>query len=103
MTNQQIINNFLSAFSRGNKTPSHKALSVVGEKLYSYNMLIAEYVVEEGFSGILIHDHWAKGLGMVTATTSQHVGMILRATRCHPRKLRSQQGTFDFLTDTIRK
>ena len=103
MTNQQIINNFLSAFTRGDKTPKHKALSVIGEKLYSYNLLIAEYVVEEGFSGVLIHDHWAEGLGMVSSTTSQHVGLIIRATKHHPRKLRSQQGAFNFLTDTVRK
>ena len=92
MTNEQIITNFLSAFTRGDNTTSRKALKVRDGKLYSYNLLIAEYVVEEGFSGVLIHDHWAKGLGVVSSTTSQHVGMILRATKYFPRKVKSEEG-----------
>jgi hypothetical protein len=92
MTNEQIINHFTSAFTRDDNTTSRKALKVRDGKLYSYNLVIAEYVVEEGFQGILIHDHWAKGLGMVSSTTSQHVGMILRATKLFPRKVKSEEG-----------
>ena len=103
MTNDQIITHFTSAFTRGTNTTNRKALNVTNGKLYSYNLLIAEYVVEEGFQGILIHDHWAKGLGFISATTSQHVSLILRETKYFPRRVRSQQGGFDFLTDTVKK
>ena len=89
MTNQQIINQFTS-LNKGD-TNKRKALSIRGGKLYSYNVLIAEYVVEEGFQGILIHDHWAKGLGCISSTTSQHVGMLIRSTQWHPRRLKSEQ------------
>ena len=90
MTNEQIIKSFTC---RQGDTSTRKALCVRGGKLYSYNLLIAEYVVEEGFQGILIHDYWAKGLGMVSSTTSQHVGMILRATKYFPRKVKSEEGS----------
>jgi hypothetical protein len=93
MTNQQIINHFTNAYTRDINTKGNKPLSVLGRKLYSYNVCIAEYVVEEGFSGFLIHDHWAKGLGAISSTTSQHVGMIIRATQYMPRRLQSEQGT----------
>jgi len=89
MTNNQIITHFTNAFTRDIDTKGRKALYVRGRKLYSYNVVIAEYVVEEGFSGFLIHDHWAKGLGVISSTTSQHVGMILRATQYFPRRLKS--------------
>lgn len=90
MTNDQIIKSFTC---RQGDTNARKPLSVINGKLYSYNLLIAEYVVEEGFQGILIHDHWAKGLGMVSSTTSQHVGMIMRATKYFPRKVKSEEGS----------
>lgn len=89
MTNDQIIKSFTC---HQGDTATRKALCVRGGKLYSYNLLIAEYVVEEGFQGILIHDHWAKGLGVVSSTTSQHVGLIMRATKHFPRKVKSEQG-----------
>ena len=88
MTNDQIIKSFTC---RQGDTNTRKALCVRGGKLYSYNLLIAEYVVEEGFQGILIHDHWAKGLGVVSSTTSQHVGLIMRATKHFPRKVKSEE------------
>lgn len=103
MTNDNIIKHFTSGITRGTNTTNRKALNVTNGKLYSYNLLIAEYVVEEGFQGILIHDHWARGLGFISSTTSQHVSLILRETINYPRKVRSQQGGFDFLTDTVRK
>ena len=92
MTNEQTINHFTNAYTRDINTKGKKALSVRGRKLYSYNVVIAEYVIEEGFSGFLIHDHWAKGLGTISSTTSQHVGMILRATMYMPRKVKSEEG-----------
>jgi len=104
MNNQDTIAHFLNAFSRDIDTKGRKALSVSSRKLWSYNVCIAEYVVEEGFSGFLIHDHWAKGLGVISSTTSQHVGLIMRATKYMPRRLKSEeQEKFFFLTDTIRK
>ena len=80
MTNEQIINQFTNSYNRKD-TNTRKALSIRGGKLYSYNLLIGEYVVEEGFQGLLIHDHWGKGLGTVSNTTSQHVGLLIRATQ----------------------
>lgn len=103
MTNDQIITHFTSGITRGTNTTNRKALNVTNGKLYSYNLLIAEYVVEEGFQGILIHDHWARGLGFISSTTSRHVSMIMLETKNFPRKVRSQQGAFNFLKDTVRK
>ena len=80
MTNQEVIKSFTC---RQGDTNTRKALCVRGGKLYSYNLLIAQ--------GILIHDHWAKGLGVVSSTTSQHVGMIMRATKYFPRKIKSEK------------
>ena len=88
MTKSEVIKSFTC---RQGDTNSRTALNVRGGKLYSYNLLIAEYIVEEGFQGILIHDHWAKGLGMVSSTTSQHVGLIMRATKYFPRKVKSEE------------
>ena len=102
MTNDQIITHFTSGLTRDTDTTRGKALKVVNGKLYSYNLLIAEYVVEEGFQGIIVHDHWAKGLGFISSTTSQHVSLILRETKHFPRKVRSQQGGFNFLRDSVR-
>ena len=90
MTNEQIINQFTNSLNRKD-TNKRKALSIRGGRLYSYNLLIGEYIVEEGFIGLLIHDHWARGLGCVSSTTSQHVGMLIRATKYHPRKIKSEQ------------
>lgn len=92
MTNLEIIKHFTSGMTRHENTSSRKALSVRGEKLYSYNLLIAEYVIEEGFCGFVIHDHWGKGLGTVSSTTSQHVGLLLRETKYFPRRLKSEEG-----------
>jgi len=86
MTRSEVIKAFTN---RVQYTNSRTALNVRGGKLYSYNLCIAEYVVEEGFQGILIHDHTATGLGMVSNTTSHHVGMIKRATQYFPRRVRS--------------
>ena len=92
MTNSEIITHFTNAYTRDINTKGRKALSVRGRKLYSYNLCIAEYVVEEGFSGFIIHDHWVKGLGFRSSTTSQHVGLIMRATKYFPRRLKSEEG-----------
>ena len=97
MTNQTIINQFIFQHHITTKkilaVSPRKALSIRGGKLYSYNVLIGEYITTEGFSGILIHDHWAKGLGVISSTTSQHVGMLIRATQYHPRRLKSELGS----------
>lgn len=104
MTNQETIAHFLNAYTRDINTKGKKALSVSNRRLWSYNVCIAEYVVEEGFCGFVIHDHWARGLGVISSTTSQHVGMIIRATEYMPRRLKSEEKEmFCFLTDTIRK
>ena len=86
MTKSEVIKAFTC---RQGDTNSRTALNVRGGKLYSYNLLIAEYIVEEGFQGILIHDHTATGLGMVSRTTSHHVGMIKKATQYFPRRIRT--------------
>jgi len=92
MTNEQIIKAFTNKTHES--TNSRKALSIRGGKLYSYNLLIGEYVdrSEEGFIGLLIHNHMATGLGFVSATTSQHVSLLKRVTRNHPRIVRSNEG-----------
>lgn len=97
MTNEQIINQFTNSFNRKD-TNKRKALSIRDGKLYSYNLLIGEYISEDGFIGLLIHDHWGKGLGTVSNTTSQHVGLLIRATQYHPRKLKSEQTKTIFTT-----
>ena len=86
MTRSEVIKAFTN---RAQETNSRTALNVRDGKLYSYSLCIAEYVIEEGFQGILIHDHTATGLGMVSMTTSHHVGLILRATRYFPRRVRT--------------
>ena len=90
MTNQETIAHFLNAYTRDINTKGRKALSVSGRRLWSYNVCIAEYVVEEGFCGFVIHDHWRKGLGVISSTTSQLVGIIVRATEFIPRCLKSE-------------
>ena len=92
MTNEQIIKSFYT-HSHSNTNQS-KPLSIRNGKLYSYNLLIGEYVSrpDEGFCGLLIHNHMATGLGFVSATTSQHVSLLKRLTRYHPRIVRSNEG-----------
>ena len=89
MTRSDVIRAFLNHTPNTN---SRTALNVRDGKLYSYNLCIAEYVSlpEEGFSGILIHDHTANGLGMVSMTTSHHVSAIKQATNYFPRMIRSK-------------
>ena len=91
MTNEQIIKCFFT-HSHTNTNP-RKALSIRDGKLYSYNLLIGEYVDRsaEGFCGLLIHDHTTKGLGFISMTTSQHVGLLKRMTEYHPRMINSTE------------
>lgn len=86
MTNEQIIKCFYT-HSHSNATNSTKTLSIRDGKLYSYTLLIGEYVdrSDEGFCGLLIHDHTSTGLGFISMTTSQHVGLLKRMTEYHPR------------------
>ena len=93
MTNENLIKLFTSKSASQGKS-STGALSFRGNKIYSYNLLIGEYVSrpDEGFCGLLIHDHMATGLGFVSATTSQHVSLLKRVTRYHPRIVRSNEG-----------
>ena len=88
MTNEQIIRSFLS--DRSSDTNKRKALSIRDGKLYSYNLMIGEYIhtPEQGFSGLLIHDHTATGQGFVSMTTSQHVSLLKRLTEWHPRQIK---------------
>ena len=85
MKNEQIVNMFTATEHAENTNP-RKALRIQDGKLYSYNTVIAEYVdtrvedQEGGFRGMRIYDHTAKGLGMISATTSQHVCLLKRAT-----------------------
>ena len=91
MTNEQIIKCFYT-HSHSNTNQS-KPLSIRNGKLYSYTLLIGEYVDRpaEGFSGLLIHDHTRNGLGFISMTTSQHVGLLKRMTEYHPRKFASAE------------
>ena len=92
MTNEKIIKAFTNKTHES--TNRRKPLSIRDGKLFSYNLLIGEYVdrSEEGFIGLLIHNHMATGLGFVSATTSQHVSLLKRVTRNHPRIVRSNEG-----------
>ena len=92
MTNEQIIKCFYT-HSHSNTTNSTKTLSIRDGKLYSYNLLIGEYVDRsaEGFCGLLIHDHTATGLGFISMTTSQHVALLKRVTEYHPRMINSTE------------
>ena len=93
MTNQEIIQAFTGHTS--DNTSTRKPLFIRDGKLYSYNLLIGEYISrpEEGFIGLLIHDHMAGGLGFVSMTTSQHVSLLKRVSEHHPRRIRAEQGT----------
>ena len=92
MTNEQIIKCFYT-HSHSNTTNKTKTLTIRNGKLYSYTLLIGEYVDRpaEGFSGLLIHDHTRNGLGFISMTTSQHVGLLKRMTEYHPRKFASAE------------
>jgi len=92
MTNEALIRLFTSKGSDQAKNYTG-ALSIRDGKLYSYNLLIGEYISRpsEGFIGLLIHNHMARpnGLGFVSNTTSQHVALLKRMTEWHPRIIRS--------------
>ena len=87
MTNENLIKLFTSKSAQQGKSSTGN-LSFRGNKIYSYNLLIGEYVdrSEEGFIGLLIHDHTRNGLGFISMTTSQHVGLLKRLTEYHPRQ-----------------
>ena len=81
MTKKQVINAFLDGTQNAQ---GKNALSVRNGALYSYNLKIAEHVTNydnSNFSGVLIYNYQADGIGMVSATTSQHVGLIKRMVR----------------------
>lgn len=87
MTNEALIKLFTSKSTQQGKSSTGN-LSFLGNKIYSYNLVIGEYVdrSEEGFIGLLIHDHTRNGLGFISMTTSQHVGLLKRLTTYHPRQ-----------------
>ena len=75
MTLKEIIKAFINHTQEVN---GRYGLSIRGGALYSYNLKIAEHGTT-GFS-IFVYDYMATGSrGMVSATTSKHVGMIKRA------------------------
>ena len=75
MTLKQIIKAFINHTYEVN---GRYGLSIRDGALYSYNLKIAEHGTT-GFS-IFVYDYMATGSrGMVSATTSKHVGMIKRA------------------------
>jgi len=94
MTNEDLIKLFTSKSAEQGKNYTG-ALTFSGNRIFSYNLLIGEYVdrSEEGFIGLLIHDHMATGLGFVSNTTSQHVALLKRITEYHPRIVRSTDNT----------
>ena len=99
MTNENLIKAFTNRSTEKGKS-STGALSFLGNKIYSYNLVIGEYVSrpDEGFCGLLIHDHMATGLGFISATTSQHVSLLKRITQHHPRQFASsEEGLFNLL------
>ena len=78
MTLEQIINAFIN---HTKNVDGRYGLSIRGGALYSYNLKIAEHVeCTFGNDEIHVYDYMSTGLrGMVSATTSKHVGMIKRA------------------------
>ena len=90
MTNEQVIKAF-TAKNTANTT-KRKALSIRDGKLYSYHLLIGEYVSQpnKGFQGLVIYDYTAKGLGFRSMTTSQHVSLLKNITKYHPRRVIGQ-------------
>ena len=74
MTLKQIINAFINGTM---EVKGRYGLSIRGGALYSYNLKIAE---RGGAGSYIVYDYMATGLrGMVSATTSKHVGMVKRA------------------------
>ena len=74
MTLEQIINEFLK---HRVEVKGRYGLSIRGGALYSYNLKIAEH---GGAGTYIVYDYMATGSrGMVSATTSKHVGMVKRA------------------------
>ena len=74
MTLEQIINAFINYTS---EVKGRYGLSIRGGALYSYNLKIAEH---DRTGNYIVYDYMATGSrGMVSATTSKHVGMIKRA------------------------
>jgi hypothetical protein len=74
MTLEQIINSFINYTS---DVKGRYGLSIRGGALYSYNLKIAEH---GGAGSYIVYDYMATGLrGMVSSTTSKHVGMVKRA------------------------
>ena len=74
MTLEQIITAFIN---RTSDVKGRYGLSIRNGALYSYNLKIAEH---GGAGSYIVYDYMATGSrGMVSATTSKHVGMIKRA------------------------
>ena len=75
MTLEQIIKAFIN---HTQEVKGRYGLSIRNGDLYSYNLKIAEH--GRMSRQIYVYDYMATGLrGMVSATTSKHVGMIKRA------------------------
>ena len=75
MTLEQIIKEFLNYNPNVN---GRYGLSIREGALYSYNLKIAEHAL--GSRMVIVYDYMSTGLrGMISATTSKHVGMIKRA------------------------
>ena len=75
MTLEQIIDAFINYTD---EVKGRYGLSIREGALYSYNLKIAEHI--RGSRQVIVYDYMATGLrGMVSATTSKHVGMIKRA------------------------
>ena len=90
LTNEATIKLFTSRTGEDGSN-STKTLTVRDGKLYSYNLLIAEYIIpdNDNFVGLLVHNHMATGLGFVSMTTSHHISLLKRETTYHPRRIRS--------------
>ena len=83
MTLEQIINAFLNYTS---EVKGRYGLSIRGGALYSYNLKIAEH---GGAGTYIVYDYMATGSrGMVSPTTSKHVGIIKRAVPQRSLELR---------------
>ena len=75
MTLEQIIEAFINKHM---DIKGRYGLSIRNGDLYSYDLKIAEHGHMTG--KIYVYDYMATGIrGMVSATTSKHVGMIKRA------------------------
>ena len=74
MNNETIIQQFINQRSYDLR-PSGKRLSIRDGKLYSYNLLIAEFNSQ---GDVIVYDHRATGRGFVSMTTSHHVSAVVR-------------------------